>query len=90
MTIAIDADRLKAVRKARKTGRPKLAKLAGITERQVAKIEAKAVAAVSEGVLLRLSDALQVPAPALTGDFPLIQDDLEPMAAKTCRNGCCG
>ncbi len=38
-TLTIDAARLKTVRKARKIGRPKLAKLVGLTERQLAKLE---------------------------------------------------
>ena len=37
--VEIKTGRLKEIRKARKIGRPKLAKQVGITERQLAKIE---------------------------------------------------
>ncbi len=38
-TLTIDPLRLKTVRKARKLGRPKLAKLVSLTERQLTKLE---------------------------------------------------
>ncbi|MCF2904073.1 helix-turn-helix domain-containing protein [Octadecabacter sp. CECT 8868] len=82
------ADRLKSVRKARKIGRPKLAKLSGLTERQLAKLETKG-AAVPEPVLSNLAEALHITPLALTGALPLIDEDLQP-AASTCTSGCCG
>ncbi|GAB5512162.1 MAG: hypothetical protein Rhims3KO_35630 [Hyphomicrobiales bacterium] len=88
--IAVDAARIKTIRKARKIGRPKLAKLSGLTERQVAKLETSGPAVLEASVLLKLSEVLQVPAPTLTGEFEILADDLEPMAAKKCTSGCCG
>lgn len=38
----LDPARLKTIRKARKIGRPKLARLAGMTERQIARLEGAA------------------------------------------------
>lgn len=88
--IAVDSDRIKTIRKARKIGRPKLAKLSGLTERQVAKIETSGAIVLEVSVLHRLSEALQVPAPTLTGEFEIVANDLEPAATKKCTNGCCG
>ncbi|MBE1283829.1 MAG: helix-turn-helix domain-containing protein [Rhodobacteraceae bacterium] len=88
--IAIDATRLKTIRKARKIGRPKLAKLAGVSERQLAKLEGANGPLLSEAVLRRLSEALQIPLPTLTGEFPLIEEDLEPVAAQPKSCSCCG
>lgn len=92
MTVhTIDPERLKTLRKARKIGRPKLAKLSGLTERQLAKLEASSDrgAALPDAVLGRLSTALQIPALALTGELPLIDTDLQPAAKPTCASGCC-
>lgn len=88
--IAFDAARLKTIRKARKIGRPKLAKLTGVTERQLTKLETAKAPLLEESLLVRMSDALHVPLPTLTGQFPLAAEDLEPVAAKTCTSGCCG
>lgn len=91
-TQTLDATRLKAVRKARKIGRPKLARLTGLTERQISKLEAAGPAggSVTDDALDRISQILQVPVPALTGDLPLMEEDLQPSAPSTCTNGCCG
>jgi len=86
----IQSDRLKAIRKGRKIGRPKLAKLSGLTERKLAKIEGAALFAVPQSTLGKLSTALQVPGPTLTGDFPVTDDDLSPLAKSQCTSGCCG
>lgn len=85
----VNADRLKTIRTARKIGRPKLAKLSGLSERKLAKIESGKTSglALSESDVLRLSGALQIPALALTGDLPLIEDDLQPAAKPSC--SCC-
>lgn len=82
------ATRVKTVRKARKIGRPRLAKLTGLSERQLAKIETGDGAEISDDTVLRISDALRIPALALTGDFDLTEADLQPVQhGKGC--GCC-
>lgn len=87
----LDADRLKTVRKARKLGRPRLARLAGLTERQVTRLEGAGTAVgLGPDAVLRLSAALQIPAEALTGALPLSEDDLSPASQSTCTSGCCG
>jgi len=87
--LTIDTDRLKAIRKARKIGRPKLAKLSGLTERKLAKIEIGQERILTEALVLKLSDALRVPSQTLTGEFPLTGDDLKQINGSTCTNGCC-
>ncbi|WP_422050975.1 helix-turn-helix domain-containing protein [Shimia sp.] len=87
--LTIDPQRLKSVRKARKLGRPKLAKLTSLTERQLTKLEtASKGAALPEATVIRIAGALGIPALALTGELPLIEDDLQP-AAKTSSCSCC-
>ncbi|MBO9402723.1 helix-turn-helix transcriptional regulator [Shimia sp. R9_1] len=87
--LTIDPQRLKSVRKARKLGRPKLAKLTSLTERQLTKLEtASKGAALPETTVIRIAGALGIPALALTGELPLIEDDLQP-AAKTSSCSCC-
>lgn len=90
--VVIDASTLKTVRKARKIGRPKLAKLAGLTERQIARLEGagSSTGTLPSDTVLRLAGALQVPAETLTGDLALIDDDLVPASEKKCTSGCCG
>lgn len=88
--LTIDTNRLKTIRKARKIGRPKLAKLSGLTERRLAKIEAGEQAVLSEALVLKISDVLKVPSPTLTGQFPLTEDDLKQDVGPSCSNGCCG
>lgn len=93
MTAMIEAGTLKTIRKARKIGRPKLAKLTGTTERQISRLEAKGAGPIeiAPGLLMRLSDALWVQAGVLTGDVPLSDADLGPLPATCCSNkGCCG
>ncbi|MEM9350872.1 MAG: helix-turn-helix transcriptional regulator [Pseudomonadota bacterium] len=87
----IDPGILKTVRKARKIARSRLAKLSGLTERQITRLEtSSASAALPTDALTRLSCALQVPEMALTGDLALIDDDLTPASEHRCTNGCCG
>ena len=88
--IEIRSDRIKAIRKGRKIGRPKLAKLSGLTERRLAKIEAESMSVLPTSTVVKLLDALQVSEPTLTGDFPLTQSDLSPLAKSKCTSGCCG
>lgn len=88
--IAVEPLRIKTIRKARKLGRPKLAKMSGLTERQLAKVETSANAMLDASVLGRLADALQVPLPTLTGEFEVLEEDLRPAPTQKCSNGCCG
>lgn len=88
--LTIDPQRLKSVRKARKLGRPKLAKLTSLTERQLTKLEtASKGAALPEATVIRIAGALGIPALALTGELPLIEDDLLQPVAKTSSCSCC-
>ena len=86
----LDRDRLKSIRKARKIGRPKLAKLVGLTERGLTKIETSQnrMEHVPEETLSRLSTVLQVPPLVLTGDLELTDADLVPATKPSC--SCCG
>ncbi len=83
---------LKTVRKARKIGRPKLAKLAGLTERQIARLEGAGSmnVAVPQDTVVRIAAVLQVPAETLTGQLELIDSDLVPASETKCTSGCCG
>ncbi|MEM8570046.1 MAG: XRE family transcriptional regulator [Pseudomonadota bacterium] len=89
--LVIDSEKLKTIRKARKLGRGRLAKLSGLTERQIARLEGSVPLVGSGGAqaIERLSAALGVPPGALSGDLPLIDDDLEPASKTRCTNGCC-
>lgn len=90
-TATIQAERLKTIRKARKIGRAKLAKLSGLTERQVARMESAAPgAAISAALLAELSSSLQVAQQTLTGEIPMTEADLQPAANLICTSGCCG
>ena len=86
----IVADRLKTVRNARKIGRPKLAKKSGLTERKLAKLETGSEEMLPNTAVERLASALQVSTLTRTGEVALSADDLEPIAASTCKTGCCG
>lgn len=90
-TVQIEAARVKQVRTARKIGRPKLAKLTGLTERQIAKIEGEAPAKVSvtDGVAVKLAGALQLPVGALIGELQLLEEDLAPIVVHGSGCGCC-
>ncbi|MEO0372002.1 MAG: helix-turn-helix domain-containing protein [Pseudomonadota bacterium] len=91
MMMSIDAKVLKSVRKARKVGRPKLAKLTGLTERQLSKLEGAVVTELAPAQMMRISDALQVPAVVLSGEEPVSDLDMMPLATPCCSNkGCCG
>ncbi|MBO9477846.1 helix-turn-helix transcriptional regulator [Shimia sp. R11_0] len=91
--LTIDPQRLNTVRKARKIGRPKLAKLVGLTERQLTKLEtASTSVTLPEATLIRIATVLQIPAPALTGELPLGEGNLEPVQpiAHSSSCSCCG
>ncbi|KPA21445.1 hypothetical protein shim_21500 [Shimia sp. SK013] len=70
-----------------KLGRPKLEKLVSLSERQLTKLQTAKTANQPEPAF-RLPTTLQIPTQALTGELPLIDDDLQPKS--TCTNGCCG
>ena len=91
MMLPIDSQVLKSVRKARKVGRPKLAKLTGLTERQISKLEGADISEVPPEQMVRISSALQVSAVVLSGDEPVTGFDMIPLASKCCSiKGCCG
>ena len=87
--VEIKTGRLKEIRKARKIGRPKLAKQVGITERQLAKSETSETAKMSTNEVSRLSHALQIPSMTLTGELPVTHSDLQPIYRSQCTSGCC-
>ncbi len=91
-TLTLDATKLKTIRKARKMGRPKLAKQTGLTERMVARLEATTTeqTSVSAEVIARIAAALHIPEAVLTGELPMMQEDLQPVQKSTCTSGCCG
>jgi len=85
----IKSERLKAVRKARKIGRPKLAKQVGITERQLFKIETSETVMLTENAVSKLCQALQINIKTLTGELPMLEKDLRPLKKPQCVSGCC-
>lgn len=89
---AIIATTLRTIRKARKLGRPRLARMAGLSERQLSKLEgAKADPnLLQSGMISKLATALAVPEAVLSGEMPLSDADLTPMADTKCKSGCCG
>lgn len=86
------AQRIKTIRKARKMGRAKLAKLSGLNERQIARIERGEVkdARLDNLQLEQISSALQVMRETLLGEVPLTDADLKPVSTVGCNSGCCG
>jgi len=85
----IKSERLKAVRKARKIGRPKLAKQVGITERQLFKIETSETVMLTENAVSKLCQSLQINIKTLTGELPMLEKDLRPLQKPQCVSGCC-
>mgnify|MGYP001797855356 FL=1 len=81
---------MKTIRKARKIGRPKLAKLTGLSERQITKIETAEIDKLSHSALGRVAAALHVDAVVLTGDTGLSDGELQPLDKPKCTSGCCG
>lgn len=88
--LTIDPTTLKSLCKARKLGRPRLAREAGLTERQVARLEGggPAQGSVTPEQVVKLSAMLQVSADVLVGAAPLHELDLAPRAKSPC--SCCG
>lgn len=89
LEIEIKTEQLKAIRVARKIGRPKLAKLVGISERNLTKIEKSETATLTQSTISKLSHALQISSMTLTGEFPVAENDLKPIQKPTCKTGCC-
>lgn len=87
---ALLPERLKTIRKARKIGRTKLAKLSGLTERKLTKLETSKGENLSTMSLKQLADVLQITPFVLTGELPLSEHDLQPASTQTCTSGCCG
>ncbi|RYH02539.1 XRE family transcriptional regulator [Salipiger sp. IMCC34102] len=88
--ISIEPKRLNQIRRARGLGRPRLAKLSGLTERQIARLEGAISSndGCTEDVLVRLASALQVQPDTLTGSEPLTTEDI-PLARPSRGCGCC-
>lgn len=86
--LTLQPDRLQDVRRARGIGRTKLAKLAGLTERQVARLEGALPmkGELTADVALRLVAALQVQPETLLGDQALTEAELA-KPARSC--SCC-
>ncbi|MEM8537590.1 MAG: helix-turn-helix domain-containing protein [Pseudomonadota bacterium] len=87
--ITVQPERIKTIQKARKIGRSKLAKMSGLTERRLTKLETSASANLDMSVVERLANALAVPAPTLTGEFEIVDADLQSASSTRCSSGCC-
>jgi len=88
--LAVEPKRVSEIRKVHGISRPKLAKLSGLSERQVARLEGAlpAKGVFTQDMLLRLAGALHVRPEALTSDLPLADADFDAVPAKkSC--GCC-
>ncbi len=89
-TQTIDATRVKALRTSRKIGRPKLAKMTGLSERQIAQLEGtKAIVAVPTVAVERLAHALRITPLVLTGELDMTEDDLQPVQKHGSSCSCC-
>lgn len=88
--VTVDAAALKSVRKARKLGRPRLARAVGVTERQIARLEGVGVAGdgVAPELVVKLSAVLDISPDVLIGEQELHDLDLTPRAKSSC--SCCG
>ena len=86
----IQPKRLTEIRKARGVGRPRLAKLSGLTERQIARLEG---AIPSKGIdtedtILRLASALQVRPETLMSTEALTSEDFLVVPQSRCCSRC--
>lgn len=88
--LSISPQKIQELRRARGFGRSKLAKLSGLTERQVARLEGALPwkGELTSGMALRIASALQVQPETLLGDQPLTEMDLV-SAAPTSSCSCC-
>lgn len=87
---ALKTKRISEIRKARNLSRPKLAKLMGVTERQVSRLEGALPwkGEFTEDMLLRLATALQVTPEFLLGYEPVSLLSAAPIEhGKSC--SCC-
>ena len=90
MMFTIQPKRLTEIRKARGVGRPRLAKLSGLTERQIARLEC---AIPSKGIdtedtILRLASALQVRPETLMSTEALTSEDFLVVPQSRCCSRC--
>ncbi|WP_417250648.1 helix-turn-helix domain-containing protein [Celeribacter sp.] len=88
--LSIPPERIQELRRARGFGRTKLAKLSGLTERQVARLEGALPwkGELTSDMTLRLAAALQVQPETLLGDEPLTELDMAAQQ-KTSSCSCC-
>jgi len=88
--LTIPPERVQELRRARGFTRSKLAKLSGLTERQVARLEGALPwkGELNSAVMLRVAAALQVQPETLLGDQPLNEFDLA-TAPKASGCSCC-
>ncbi|WP_435171685.1 helix-turn-helix transcriptional regulator [Falsirhodobacter sp. 1013] len=87
---SIQPERLNQIRRARGLGRPRLAKLSGLTERQIARLEGAVPArdTCTEDTVLRLASALQVRPEALTSSTPITSEDFLVVPQARCCSRC--
>ena len=90
MMFTIQPKRLTEIRKARGVGRPRLAKLSGLTERQIARLEG---AIPSKGIdtedtILRLASALQVRPETQMSTEALTSEDFLVVPQSRCCSRC--
>lgn len=88
--LTILPERVQELRRARGLGRSKLAKLSGVTERQVARLEGALPwkGQLTPGMVQRIAAALQVQPETLLGDQPLTEFDMAaPPRSSSC--SCC-
>lgn len=90
MMFAIQPKRLTEIRKARGVGRPRLAKLSGLAERRIARLEGAIPSewAHTEDTILRLASALQVRPETLTSTDALTSKDFLVVPQSRCCSRC--
>jgi len=88
--LEIQAEKVQELRRARGFGRSKLAKISGLTERQVSRLEGALPwrGTLTSDMILRLAAALQVQPEILVGDQPLTELD-RAAAPKASSCSCC-
>ncbi|PZX06068.1 helix-turn-helix domain-containing protein [Celeribacter halophilus] len=88
--LILQPERIQELRRARGMGRTKLAKISGLTERQIARLEGALPwrGELSSDMALRLAAALQVEPETLLGDQPLTEAD-KAARPKTTSCSCC-
>lgn len=88
--LKIQHQKVQELRRARGFGRSKLAKLSGLTERQIARLEGALPwkGELTSDITMRVARALQVQPETLLGDQPLTELDLA-AAPKASSCSCC-